>query len=112
MGASWKKDGALSWNLPPNGARRVRNLGWGRFTTIRGVLKEHSPIGSVAPATPKEHWKDGTYTGWGFSPHGDIEAAVRIEGGRGVQQATGETHDGHGQQSPAQHDEREETVDG
>jgi uncharacterized protein with FMN-binding domain len=22
------------------------------------------------------------YTGWGFSPHGNIEAAVRIEGGR------------------------------
>jgi uncharacterized protein with FMN-binding domain len=34
------------------------------------------------PAAPKEHWKDGTYTGWGFSPHGNIEATVRIEGGR------------------------------
>ncbi len=27
-------------------------------------------------------WKDGTYTGWGFSRHGDIEAAVVVEGGR------------------------------
>jgi uncharacterized protein with FMN-binding domain len=27
-------------------------------------------------------WRDGTYTGWGYSRHGDIEAAVVIEGGR------------------------------
>jgi len=27
-------------------------------------------------------WKDGTYTGWGYSRHGDIEAAVVIAGGR------------------------------
>lgn len=33
-----------------------------------------------APAAPK--WKDGTYTGWGTSRHGDIQAAVVIEGGR------------------------------
>ena len=32
-------------------------------------------------AAPKV-WKDGTYTGWGFSPHGNIEATVTIEGGR------------------------------
>jgi uncharacterized protein with FMN-binding domain len=34
----------------------------------------------AAPPAPK--WKDGTYTGWGYSRHGDIEAAVVIEGGR------------------------------
>ena len=33
------------------------------------------------PAQPKA-WKDGTYRGWGFSPHGNIEATVAIEGGR------------------------------
>lgn len=33
-----------------------------------------------APAKPV--WKDGTYTGWGYSRHGNIEAAVVIEGGR------------------------------
>ena len=37
----------------------------------------------VAPAAPPAPmWKDGTYTGWGYSRHGDIEAAVAIEGGR------------------------------
>jgi uncharacterized protein with FMN-binding domain len=34
----------------------------------------------VEPARPQ--WKDGTYTGWGTSRHGDIEAQVVIEGGR------------------------------
>ena len=32
------------------------------------------------PAAPV--WKDGTYTGWGTSRHGDIQAQVVIEGGR------------------------------
>ncbi len=37
----------------------------------------------VSPA-PASHntWKDGTYLGWGTSRHGDIQAAVVIEGGR------------------------------
>jgi uncharacterized protein with FMN-binding domain len=35
-----------------------------------------------APAPTKPVWKDGTYTGWGYSRHGNIEAAVVIEGGR------------------------------
>ena len=35
-----------------------------------------------APAPAKPAWKDGTYTGWGYSRHGNIEAAVVIEGGR------------------------------
>lgn len=34
----------------------------------------------AAPVAPI--WKDGTYTGWGTSRHGDIQAAVVIEGGR------------------------------
>ena len=33
-----------------------------------------------APAKPT--WKDGVYTGWGYSRHGNIEAAVVIESGR------------------------------
>jgi uncharacterized protein with FMN-binding domain len=37
--------------------------------------------GTAAPATTKR-WKDGMYTGWGYSPHGNIEATVTIEGGR------------------------------
>jgi uncharacterized protein with FMN-binding domain len=35
---------------------------------------------SIAPTGAK--WKDGTYSGWGTSRHGDIEATVIIEGGR------------------------------
>jgi uncharacterized protein with FMN-binding domain len=31
---------------------------------------------------PAPVWKDGTYTGWGYSRHGDIEAEVVIGGGR------------------------------
>jgi uncharacterized protein with FMN-binding domain len=27
-------------------------------------------------------WKDGTFSGWGTSRHGDIEATIVIEGGR------------------------------
>jgi uncharacterized protein with FMN-binding domain len=33
-----------------------------------------------APAAPK--WRDGTYTGWGDSRHGSIEATVVIRAGR------------------------------
>jgi uncharacterized protein with FMN-binding domain len=40
-----------------------------------------SGAGAVATATP-ETWRDGKYTGWGYSPHGNIEATVTIEGGR------------------------------
>jgi uncharacterized protein with FMN-binding domain len=38
------------------------------------------PTPASEPAKPV--WKDGTYTGWGYSRHGNIEAAVVIEGGR------------------------------
>jgi uncharacterized protein with FMN-binding domain len=37
---------------------------------------------ALAPAPAKPAWKDGTYTGWGYSRHGNIEAAVVIENGR------------------------------
>jgi uncharacterized protein with FMN-binding domain len=33
-------------------------------------------------AAPPPFWKDGTYTGWGYSRHGDIEAEVVIGDGR------------------------------
>jgi uncharacterized protein with FMN-binding domain len=36
----------------------------------------------VPAAPPKPVWKDGTYNGWGTSRHGDIQAAVVIQGGR------------------------------
>jgi uncharacterized protein with FMN-binding domain len=34
------------------------------------------------PPPPLPKWKDGTYTGWGTSRHGDIQSQVVIEGGR------------------------------
>jgi uncharacterized protein with FMN-binding domain len=42
---------------------------------------------NVAPPTPASNaaavkWNDGRYLGWGTSRHGDIQAAVVIEGGR------------------------------
>jgi uncharacterized protein with FMN-binding domain len=39
---------------------------------------------SAAQPADKERamYKDGTYTGWGTSRHGDIQAAVEIKGGR------------------------------
>jgi uncharacterized protein with FMN-binding domain len=40
-------------------------------------------LADAAPAPPPAaHWKDGTYTGWGYSRHGNIEAQVVIESGR------------------------------
>ena len=44
------------------------------------VVQPKSDVAPAAPPAPM--WKDGTYTGWGYSRHGDIEAAVSIEGGR------------------------------
>ena len=38
------------------------------------------PTPPAAPVAPQ--WKDGTYSGWGTSRHGDIEATVVIFGGR------------------------------
>ena len=46
-----------------------------------GVLLPPKRLAGAGPAAPKV-WKDGRYTGWGFSPHGNIEAAVTINGGR------------------------------
>jgi uncharacterized protein with FMN-binding domain len=49
---------------------------------------EPAPVVALPPpppapaAAPKPIWKDGTYTGWGTSRHGDIQAAVVIQGGR------------------------------
>jgi uncharacterized protein with FMN-binding domain len=42
-------------------------------------LKPADPAPAGAPAAK---WKDGAYTGWGYSRHGDIEAKVVVENGR------------------------------
>jgi uncharacterized protein with FMN-binding domain len=43
-----------------------------------------APVAPATPATPAQaaQWKDGTYTGWGYSRHGNIEATVIIANGR------------------------------
>lgn len=52
------------------------------------AVVEHKPepVPVVAPPPPPPppapKWKDGTYTGWGTSRHGDIQAQVIIEDGR------------------------------
>lgn len=40
-----------------------------------------------APPAPSGNWRDGTYTGWGTSRHGDIKAQVVIRDGRIVEAA-------------------------
>jgi uncharacterized protein with FMN-binding domain len=45
-------------------------------------LEAPAPPPPPPPAPPAPQWKDGTYTGWGYSRHGNIEAQVVVEGGR------------------------------
>ena len=40
------------------------------------------PIAPVPAPAAQSQWKDGTYTGWGTSRHGDIQSFVIIEGGK------------------------------
>jgi uncharacterized protein with FMN-binding domain len=44
------------------------------------AAEQKAEAASAAPLAPM--WKDGTYKGWGYSRHGDIEAEVVIDGGR------------------------------
>lgn len=42
-----------------------------------------TPVADPTPTpAPAPQWKDGTFSGWGTSRHGDIEATVVIEAGR------------------------------
>ena len=43
--------------------------------------REAEPAPAPAPP-PRGPYADGTYTGWGYSRHGDIEATVVVESGR------------------------------
>jgi uncharacterized protein with FMN-binding domain len=40
------------------------------------------PIAARTNDTPPSQWKDGVYSGWGTSRHGDIQASVEIRDGR------------------------------
>jgi uncharacterized protein with FMN-binding domain len=49
---------------------------------VAAPVPEPAPAPPPPAAPPKPVWKDGTYNGWGTSRHGDIQAAVVIQGGR------------------------------
>jgi uncharacterized protein with FMN-binding domain len=52
-------------------------------TAVTPAVEHNAEVAAAIPAAPPAPaWKDGTYTGWGYSRHGNIEAAVVIEGGR------------------------------
>jgi len=46
-----------------------------------GTTETAAQAAEVSPA-PKSQYRDGTYSGWGSSRHGDIEATVVIAEGR------------------------------
>jgi uncharacterized protein with FMN-binding domain len=48
--------------------------------SIQGL--EQPTIDAPPPEPPAGQYKDGSYTGWGYCRHGDIQASVVIESGR------------------------------
>jgi uncharacterized protein with FMN-binding domain len=46
---------------------------------VAAPVVDHAQAPAVAP---QPQYKDGVYLGWGYSRHGNIQAFVRIEGGR------------------------------
>ena len=48
--------------------------------SIQGL--DQPTIDAPPPEPPPGQYKDGSYTGWGYCRHGDIQAAVVVEGGR------------------------------
>jgi uncharacterized protein with FMN-binding domain len=50
-------------------------------------VKPESATAAPTKPAPAPAWKDGTYTGWGSSRHGDIQASVVIQSGR-IESAT------------------------
>jgi len=51
-------------------------------TPTPGVALTASPTPSPSPTPAAPAYKDGTFSGWGTSRHGDIEATVIIENGK------------------------------
>jgi uncharacterized protein with FMN-binding domain len=48
--------------------------------SIQGL--EQPTIDAPPPEPPAGQYKDGSYTGWGYCRHGDLQASVLIESGR------------------------------
>lgn len=49
---------------------------------IDRAVSDGNAVVADTPAVQASPWEDGTYTGWGTSRHGDIQATVTIEAGR------------------------------
>lgn len=41
-----------------------------------------APTSAVDTPSAPSQWKDGSYSGWGTSLHGDIQVSVEVRGGR------------------------------
>jgi uncharacterized protein with FMN-binding domain len=54
-------------------------------TPAPAPVQAAAPVAEPAPAPKTPKWIDGTYTGWGTSRHGDIQARVVIKDGRIVE---------------------------
>ncbi len=67
----------MAVNVPPPAPQVVPAPPAPQSAVATSAAPEPAP---AAPPAPK--WKDGTYTGWGTSRHGDIQASVVIENGR------------------------------
>jgi uncharacterized protein with FMN-binding domain len=66
--------------------RRVKSVSEGLHWKEEAVAPSTAaPIERAPTAVPPGHsWKNGSFSGWGFSRHGNIEATVVIEAGRVV----------------------------
>jgi uncharacterized protein with FMN-binding domain len=51
-------------------------------TDVSNATPAPAPITVPASPPPQVFYRDGTYTGWGYSRHGDIQASVVIQDGR------------------------------
>lgn len=76
--------------LPPVASPQAESVSTEtRDTTVAVTSAIEPEPASLAPpdsaATPSGNWRDGTYTGWGTSRHGDIKAQVVIRNGRIVE---------------------------
>ena len=50
--------------------------------SVEGIAQPTIDVPPPAPTIARAIYKDGTYTGWGYCRHGDLQAAVTIEAGR------------------------------
>lgn len=57
--------------------RTQRSMSFADSTSVNAP-----PAAARANDTPRSQWKDGVYSGWGTSRHGDIQASVEIRNGR------------------------------